>query len=133
MPSTLESVHVLIIYPQQQATDEQLQQLGQDGAAAVGDFLLKGGVIVLFEGQSNNNGTYRLLELSGVFSASSRDQTSDPRLTLVAFGGPIALGAPKPYMSQVGTVRFHDVSTPADVVVIDSMSFPVILHRAIAP
>jgi hypothetical protein len=133
LPFRLATANVLVIYTQQQATNDQLQTLGQEWALAINEFLRGGGVIVLFDGAGNNDGTYQLLGPAGVFYASSMEQASDMRLTLAAPGDQVALGVPKQYVARGGVVRFENIGTPAEVVVKDSSDLPVIVHRVIAP
>ena len=52
----------------------ELTTLGQKWGLALSQFLLRGGVVVVFETASNSNvGTYRILSPSGLFTADKRE------------------------------------------------------------
>ena len=141
VPFLLYSHNVFLIYAQTNATNTALTQLGDLWETALGEFIRRGGIIVLLESPSSNAGTYQLLEAAGLFDADARQSipAAADRLTLVAGGdlvagsGPSAL--PAAFDSLLETSSFTGVTSPNTTIVVeDSVTGrPVVTHMAVPP
>jgi len=123
------SADVFVIASQQSATDEILRKNGASWSAALSEFTLRGGTVVLFDGGGTHAGTYQILKTAGLFDANARTQLSRRTLTLEAPADAVATGVPREYRSEGVTVGFD--TNEATVVVEDPMtSSPVVVHIA---
>jgi hypothetical protein len=100
---------------------------------AISQFLLRGGVVLLFETPTaSNSGTYKLLAPAGLFEASSRAAVARQTLSLVNPGIGVAARTTRNYRSAANTVRFRNVITPGNVVVQDRDGEAVVFHRIVS-
>jgi hypothetical protein len=132
----LRDVDSFVVMPQQGASDAQLQALGEQWGLAMSQFLLRGGVIVLFDTPSTKNaGTYQVLQPAGLFTASAREQIPNKQVLSVADPtGAVVLHLPSsPYPSKPNTVRFLDVSSDGSTVIADPSGKPVVVLRVVVP
>lgn len=129
----LSAADVLVVGPQQAASDADLQMLGTVWSTALRGFLRRGGVILLFDAGGANAGTYQILgpdgaDLMPVTGRSAAFASRD--LELVAFSDAIAAGMPSRYRSEGLTATFV-VDPAVPVVVRDPISMlPVVIHLA---
>jgi hypothetical protein len=132
--SQLFSADAFIIHAQDGASDDELTALGRKWGLALSQFLLRGGVVLLFETVTDNNsGTYRLLQPTGLFDAASRRSVARRQtLTVVNPGIGVAARTTRSYRSATNTVRFVGVTSPGTVVVQDSDRETVIFHRIVS-
>lgn len=137
VPLQLNSADVFVIMVQQGSSDEVLQALGQEWSAALGTFLFRGGVVVLFDAGGNNAGTYQILTGANLLgSATTRTPIPRSLLTLITPSDAIAAGMPTQYQSEGASAVFSvDPATDHIVVVgdpnsrdIDMNILPVVLH-----
>lgn len=134
LPAQLLGASALIVHAQHGASDSELETLGQRWGLSLSQFLLRGGVIVLFETMSSDNdGTYQLLEPAGLFSADAREQVSSNRLEVVSPGVGVAARATRNYTAADVTVRFLGDAIPGAAIVIDEDGEPVVVHRVVSP
>ncbi len=135
LSAQLVEAHALLIHAQAGATDAELIELGQRWGLSMTQFLLRGGVIVLFETMSGNNGGgYQLLSPAGLFVADGRVQIPPRRMLWLAEpGDSVAQECTAQYQSQTNTVRFLDVQSVGTTVVEDSDGAPVVIHRVVVP
>lgn len=142
VPFYLYSHNVFLIYAQPDATDAELTELGEVWEVTLGDFIRRGGVVILLESPSTNNaGTFQILEAANLFAAESRQSvpSAADRLSLVAGGdliagsGPSAL--PATFDSYQETSAFKEVASPNTTVVVedDSTEDAVVTHMAVPP
>lgn len=123
------SADVFVIASQQSATDEILRKNGASWSAALQEFTLRGGTVVLFDGGGTHAGTFQILRTAGLFDANGRTPLSRRSLSLVAPADAVATGVPREYRSEGTTVGFD--SSEATVVIEDPMtSSPVVIHIA---
>jgi hypothetical protein len=129
----LRDVDAFLIHAQAGATDAALKALGQTWGLALSQFVLRGGVILLFETSTDKNGGgYRILTPSGLFEAEAREPIARQNLTVVTFGIGVAARATRVYRAAATTVHFLNVLSPATVVVQDKAAEAVVLHRVVA-
>lgn len=133
LPAQLRGVGALVIYPQHDATDKELIQLGQDWGVALAQFLHRGGVVVLFETQTKSNaGTFQILEPSGLFVADSRAMIDKQDLKLDEPGDGVLRQVPTHYSSAAVTVHFINITSEGYGLVEDLAMLPVVFRRVIA-
>ncbi|MBN1654059.1 MAG: hypothetical protein JXA30_09805 [Deltaproteobacteria bacterium] len=128
----LATADVFLVYAQQNATNSELEKYGESWGLALTGFLRQGGVVVLFDGAGDNQGTYQILQPAQIFQADEIAEISGgTTLTVEDLSDQIALNVPQRYVSRGETVFFDSVSTPGNVVVRDPDEMPVIVHRVI--
>ena len=133
IPRLLYESDAFIIHAQHGASDEELLEAGRTWGRALSQFLLRGGVVLLFDAPTpSNSGTYKLLAPSGLFDADRRTTVERQTLTVVSPGIGVAARATRSYRSANNTVRFLDVTTPGNVVVEDRNGEAVVLHRIVS-
>jgi hypothetical protein len=134
VPLQLAMADVLLVHSQVGASDSTLMKLGHEWGNAIAQFLVTGGVVVVFETPSANNaGTYQILEPAMIFAAESRESVVSQQLKVQTPGLGVAVRVPDRYMSGIETVHFKGVSTPGASVVVDQDGLPVIVQRVIVP
>jgi hypothetical protein len=132
VPLQLRDADVFLIHAQLSATKSTLAKLGQEWGNALAQFLVSGGVVVLFEGPSTkNDGTYRVLQPAAIFSAASRSSIANQQLNVLTPGIDLAARTSDRYMSARDTVHFSAMTTPGTTVVVDKTNLPVVVHRVI--
>jgi hypothetical protein len=132
VPLQLADADVLLVHAQSNATNSTLMKLGQQWGSALSQFLVRGGIVVLFEAPTTrNDGTYRILVPANIFAAASRSSIAVQQLRVQTPGLGVALRVPDRYMSATNTVRFDGVSTPGTSIVVDGMMRPVVVQRVI--
>jgi hypothetical protein len=134
VPERLIEADAFIVHAQRGASDAELAELGRRWGLAMAQFLLRGGIVVLFETlSSSNRGTFQVLEPAGLFTATGRESTRGT-LQIVEFGDSVATQVTPMYQSQPTTVRFTGVAEAGGVVVQDAAGEAVVVHRtAVAP
>jgi hypothetical protein len=115
-----------LIYNQENSTDGELAALGTLWQTALGQFLARGGVVVLLDGAGAHSGTYQILNQAGLLDITGRTDITGSSLMVVDPGDAVATGVPSPYSAEMSSVRF--AGTSADVVVSDGTG-PVVIHR----
>jgi hypothetical protein len=134
VPLQLASADVLLVHSQFGASDSTLKKLGQAWGNALAQFLVTGGVVVVFETPSSNNtGTFKILEPAMIFAADSREAVPSQQLKVETPGLGVAVRVPDRYMSAAETVHFNTVTSPGASVVVDQDGKPVIVQRVIVP
>lgn len=132
VPLQLASADVLLIHSQSNARKSTLMKLGQQWGNAIAQFLSAGGVVVLFDAPSTlNDGTFRILEPSQVFSAADRATVGMQQLRVQTPGLGVAVRVPERYMSATNTVRFSGLTTSGTAIVVDRDNLPVVVQRVI--
>jgi hypothetical protein len=133
---SLREVNTFVILPQQDATDPELTALGQQWSMAMAQFLLRGGVIVLFDAPSSRNkGTYQVLEPAALFTATARERIANKQ-TLTIDDPTVAVTlhlTTSPYQSKDNTVHFLGVGSDGIPVVKDPGGDPVVIFRVVVP
>jgi hypothetical protein len=129
VPFLLSQVDVFVIVAQANASDQQLIDNGDSWSRALLGFLVRGGVIVLFDGGGSNAGTYQILQQAGLFVAQSRTRLSPRIVNIEAPGDALTSSVPVQYQAQNQTVGFD--TAEQTVVVRDRTSgMPVVVHIA---
>ena len=130
--SALRASDVFLIYPQPGATNEGLDGLSSDWQAAMQELVRRGGVVVLLDAESpSNDGTFRILQGTGLFSATSRAPVvTGTSVNVLAAGDPVARLVPLAYRAEDHTVFFR---TTDSVVVSGVAAGAVVVHRIITP
>ena len=132
VPLQLTNADVFLIHAQANATKSTLQKLGKQWANALAQFVARSGTVVLFEApSSSNDGTFRILGPSRLFSASAREEIPEQRLEVMTLDQAVMLRVPDRYMSVSHSVHFSDVDKAATVLVADQDGEPVVLQRVI--
>jgi hypothetical protein len=86
----------------------------------------------VFDGPSTmNEGTFKILEPSGLFNAGSRETIPQQTLTVVSPGIGVAARSTTTYRSSGNVVRFLDIATPGAAVVEDRDGETVVFHRVV--
>ncbi len=130
----LRQSDAFVIEPQPGASDADLTALGQKWGLALSQFLIRGGVVVLFETASaNNQGTYQVLEPAGLFTASAREKIDPQQVTVVSPADGEGIGITTNYRAEPVSVHFLDVLSQGTVVVKDGDGEAVVYHRIIVP
>jgi hypothetical protein len=134
LPLQLAAADVLLIHAQAGASNSALSKLGAEWGNALAQFVVSGGVIVLFDTPTpNNDGTFRILAPAHIFAAAGRAILPDQELRVQAPGLGVAVRVPDRYMSARNSVHFSAVTTPGTFVVSDKDNLPVVLQRVIVP
>jgi hypothetical protein len=132
VPLQLANADALLVHAQAGARNSTLTKLGQQWGNAIAQFLNSGGVVVLFDAPSTlNDGTFRILEASHVFSAEGRESVPLQQLKVQTPGLGVAVRVPDRYMSATNTVRFNGLHTSGTAVVVDKDNLPVVIQRVI--
>lgn len=132
VPLQLRDADVFVIHAQLSATKSTLAKLGSQWGPALADFLVTGGVIVVFDGPSTkNDGTYKILQPAAIFAAASRSAIVNQQLKVLLPGIDVAARVSDRYMSARDTVHFSGVSSAGTTVVVDKTMAPVVVHRVI--
>jgi len=128
----LADADVFLVYPQRSPANSVLDQLGDQWGNALGQFLLAGGVVVVFETHGgSNDGTYRILQPARLFLAEARASVADQTLTVVEPGQGLAHNLTANYQSSSRTSRFESIGSPGSVVVVDDTDAAVVFHRIV--
>lgn len=133
VPVLLDTADSFLVYAQQGATDAELDALGVMWSVALGQFLDRGGVVVLLDAPSGTNqGTYQILDAAGLFSATATSELVTPRLDTVPgrAGDPVLVGVPLSYRGEQHTVFYSTLDPDA---IVRSTSGPVVFDRTITP
>jgi hypothetical protein len=134
LPLQLAGADVLLLHAQSGASNSALAKLGAEWGNALAQFVVSGGVIVLFDTPSaSNDGTFRILSPAHIFAAASRASLVDQELRVETPGLGVAVRVPDRYMSAANSVHFSGVTTPGTFVVLDNDDLPVVLQRVIVP
>jgi hypothetical protein len=134
LTALLLKTDVLLIAPQDKASDARLKRFGQEWSVALIQFIARGGVIVLFDTQTDRNaGTFQLLEPSGLFEADGRMGLMTPVRLNVELPIGVASGGTSTYFGSQGTVSFQNVTSDGFVNVRSPAGDPVVIQRIISP
>ncbi|MET0284953.1 MAG: hypothetical protein ABW352_10795 [Polyangiales bacterium] len=148
----LATSDVLVIEPQQGATNGELAALGSSWSAALSDFLFRGGVVVLFDGGPDtgdlNDGTWQVLRSATkgnppepLFDATGSTSLTQRILRNVRPGDAIGGAVSTEYLSAGETVGFtldSSLANPHNVVIQDTLgatpsNLPVVVHVVFSP
>ncbi len=130
VPLALASADVLVVYAQALADDEQIVELGEAWATALGTFLSTGGVLVVLDGAGRNGGTHRLLEPTGLMTSTGTREVTGTLVDVVNPADAVALGVPLRYRAERSSVR---LGTADGSPVVWAGSGPVVVHRVVTP
>jgi hypothetical protein len=133
VPVMLDAADSFLVYAQQNATDAELDALGVMWSTALGQFLDRGGVVVVLDAPSATNaGTHRILDAAGLFMATATSELVTPRLDTVAgrAGDPVLVGVPLSYRGEQHTVFYSTLDPDA---IVSSASGPVVFDRTVTP
>lgn len=128
----LRASDVFLVYPQPGASNAMLDGFSSTWDPALQELLRRGGVVVLLDAQSpSNDGTFRILQGSGLFTATSRAPVvTGTTISVLAAGDPVARLVPLTYRAEDNTVFFN---TSDSVAVSGVMAGAVVVHRIITP
>lgn len=128
----LRASDVFLIYPQPGATNAALDTFSTAWVSAMEELLARGGVVVLLDVQTpSNDGTFRILQGAGLFTATSRASvTTGTTVSVLAAGDPVARLVPLTYRAEDNTVFFNTSDT---VAVSGVTAGAVVVHRIITP
>lgn len=132
VPMLLDDADVFVVYSQANADDDSLRELGSEWATALMSFLLRGGVVVVFDGGGAHSGTWQVLDAAGLVTVAGRSDISDTNVTLAAPADQVAIGVPTIYRAERESVCFGEIDdlAPAEGVVIrTSDGDAVVIHR----
>lgn len=130
----LAQVDSFLIYPQDNATDVQLQGWSTQWSTALTDFVRRGGTIVVFDAGGAHSGNWQVLDDAGLFTATARTAVASGTLLEVSNGADaVTLGVPLTFPARGSTNVFVSPSTD-DVVTTQSMPpEPAVFHGFIRP
>lgn len=140
---------LFVVYPQAGETDGNLlNKLRNDWLRKLADFLVRGGVVVVFEHSPNdlnggvrNNGTHQILgcrsatvPCTPLFQAESVTSLANGARLLINYDdGWITNGVPSAYAAARNSMAFGAITTPGNWVAVDEASGdPVIVHRLLS-
>lgn len=139
---------LFVVYPQAGESDEELKKIRSSWTRTLADFLIRGGVVVVFEhnpsdlnGGVRNAGTHQLLGCKGattactpLFQAESVMRLGTAARLLINYeDGWITNGVPSAYAATRNSMAFGAISTPGNLVAVDETSGdPVIVHRLLS-
>ena len=128
----LRASDVFLIYPQPGASNATLDGFSSTWEPALQELLRRGGVVVLLDAQSpSNNGTFRILQGTGLFTATLRAPVATgTTVSVLAAGDPVARLVPLTYRAEDNTVFFN---TSDSVAVSGVMAGAVVVHRIVTP
>jgi hypothetical protein len=127
----LSTADVFLIYGQEQASDDDLTQLGQDWMSALHDFVDAGGTVVLLDGAyAANSGTCQILSQANLFQIAHNGSSTGDVCTVVARGDALATGLPKTYLCEKNSVNFT-MTDPAPTIttVVEDAGQIVVVHK----
>lgn len=132
VPTLLSDADVFVVYAQARSDDATLTTLGADWSAALMTFLLRGGVVVVFDGGGSHSGTWQILDSAGLMSIAGRTDISLDNVQLVAPADAVATGASVRYRAERESVSF---TTTDEVEVFEHIDTgePVVIHRVFTP
>lgn len=135
MPGTvsylLASADVFLVYPQRTGNNAALTALGDQWKTALGEFLARGGIVVVFDGAAIHAGTWQILQGAGLFQADGPTTLlPDSLLTVTLPVDSVVLGVPITYTAVLNTVWFN---TTDPNVVVRHPDGPVVIHRVFVP
>jgi hypothetical protein len=128
----LADADVLLVYPQHDATTDDLVALGATCGRAISTFLARGGVVVVADGlgELDIGGAATWLGAAGLFTASGREDATLSIVQVRDAADAIAVRLPLSYRAEPSTVRYLDPSLP---VVYGDDRGGVVLHRTVVP
>ncbi|MGE0789275.1 MAG: MXAN_6577-like cysteine-rich protein [Sandaracinaceae bacterium] len=126
----LASSDAFVVYAQSGAESDRIKDLARLWGAALGTFLRRGGVLVVFDGAGINDGTHRLLGPLGLMRSTGVTVITGEVLDVVNPSDALALGVPLRYRGESSSVRFG--TRDGTPVVMDSIG-PVVLHDVVLP
>ena len=127
----LPGQHVLLIYEQERASDDEtLQAIGESWADILGTFVRAGGVVILCDHGGGDNGTWQILDSAGLLSISSSDYVSSgSTVRLASENDPLAWGLDGEYTASSGTRSY---STWEGIQVSrNETGRPVVIHKLV--
>ncbi len=133
VPVLLATADSFLVFAQRGATDAELMALGTMWRTALGQFLARGGVVVVLDAPSlTNGGTHQILRAAGLFTATATSELVTPRLDTVPgrAGDPVLVGVPLSYRGEQHTVFYSTLDPDA---IVRSASGPVVFDRTITP
>jgi hypothetical protein len=130
LAAALESSDVLLIYEQSLAADTALRAAGTSLAAPLDTFLRRGGVVLVTDARTANNGTWQLLDSAGLIAATGCTDITGARISVVSPGDAIASSVPLNYVAERNSVRFDSTETTQ---VVGDGTGPVVIHKVITP
>ena len=128
--SALETSDVLLIYEQCLAGDSDLRAAGAALAGQLDAFLHRGGIVLMTDARTGNNGSWQLLDAAGLFAATGCTDITDARVSVLAPGDAIASGVPLTYVAERDSVRFESAETSQ---VVGDGTAPVVIHKVVRP
>lgn len=127
VPTLLDDVDVFVVYSQANADNDMLQTLGTHWSMALSSFLLRGGVVVVFDGGGAHSGTWQVLESAGLVDVMSRTDISSTTVDVVAPADQVAAAVPTRYRAEIESVCFD--AADDGVVIRSEDGDPVVIHR----
>jgi len=130
VPLRLAAADAFVVYAQRGGTDAVLRKLGDDWSVALTTFLMRGGVVVVFDGDAMHEGTWQIVDEAGLFTCSGNVEISGDPIGVVSPGDAVALGVPLSYRAETTSVWFETMETR---VVVSHADGPVVVHEVFAP
>ncbi len=135
VPALLAENDVLLVYPQPDASVEQLEDMGTAWSRALATFLVGGGTIVALDAppvelEEDSAGAVAWLSAAGLVSSVTRRSATGEVLTVVAPADALAVGLPLAYRAQIESVRWFDPDLPT---VVTASTGAVVMHRTVVP
>jgi hypothetical protein len=130
VPLLLADADVFVVYAQRDASDADLLAAGASWSTALSSFVRRGNVVVVFDGDTRNAGTWQVLAGAGLLSATAHTDVSGDAVRVSAASDAVALGVPLMYSGETTTVVFD---SPDETMVVSHPSGPVVIHRTVSP
>ncbi len=131
VPAELAQAQVFLIYPQGASSDMELFDIARTWTVALDTFTRRGGVVVVFDGESSHSGTWQMLAAAGLLDAGGHTVVTGDELALTGASDTVAFGVPLRYAAESTSVRFDE--TDGAGVVVSHPDGPVVLHRTVTP
>ncbi len=124
---------VLLIYTQSDATDSELNAVGNDLYSTLQSFVTVGGIIVFTDAEvTANSGTWRILAAADLFTCSAVYDATGTTANVVIPGDAVAQGLNTTYMATENSVYF---STAEERTVVQEQATgnPLVIHKVFLP
>jgi hypothetical protein len=130
LPTSIAHHDVFLIYEQLQTGDEDLRSLGTAWAPTLWDFAAVGGVIVVVDGGSGNQGSWQILDAAGLVRILGAVRAENSTAAISRPSDAIARGMPSAYLAERASVSYM---TPETDVVVRNSEGPMALHLTFNP
>ncbi|MFH0900761.1 MAG: hypothetical protein V2A73_09055 [Pseudomonadota bacterium] len=125
--ANLPGADVLLVYEQENATVTTLQTIGAAWSTLLGEFVERGGIVVVCDHNLGVGGTWQVLNSAGLMTiTASSSVTAGTSIAVADTSDQIASGVTNPYLAVAGTLGF---TTTDGNIVAKVGTAPVLVHK----